>query len=388
MAIAFVSGTTKQNNGNFTTTAIDTRGADLIILSLSCSKTHGPGLVASISDSKTNTWLNTGGIYQADGSNNAESTFVYCLNPTTDAAHTFSTTGAGSILQSMCVGAYSGANNGLDSVHSGGSSLAAFTVQPGSVTPNQNNSLIFVVGTAVQIAPTLSVNQSFTIRENQPLVAGQTYGSWIMDLFQGTAAAVNPTITSNMNSNGMGALAYVFKGAPDVALTGVSGTAAAGTLSAGVVNSVALTGVSGTAAVGSFSIAVTSSFTLAGTSATAAAGSFVPGISPVTGLTGISATAAAGTFALAVTSNFALVGVQATASAGTLYPTQVLVTVPMITIMNDLPIPVEGDMADDDVPMEGDMPYQLAFESVINTNPIPMSGAMSADTVPGEGSVP
>jgi hypothetical protein len=105
-------------------------------------------------------------------------------------------------------------------------------------------------------------------------------------------------------------------------------------------------------------------------------------------LTGVSATAAAGTFALAVTSNFALSGVSATASVGTLYPTQVILTVPMITIMNDLPIPVEGDMVADDVPMEGDMPYQLAFESVINTNPIPMTGTLSAVPVPGEGSVP
>lgn len=211
MTINFVSGTTKQGNGGFTTSAIDTTGADLIVLSLTCSHTASAAFVASISDSKGNTWLNTGGIFQVDGSGNADSTIVYCINPTVGSGHTL-TGGGGGILQSMCVAAYSGAAGGLDSVHSGGNSSGSFTVQPGSVTPSQNNSLIIVCGTAVQVGPSLSVNQSFTIRENQPLVAGQTYGSWIMDLIQGTAAAVNPTITSDMNSNGMGALTFVFKG--------------------------------------------------------------------------------------------------------------------------------------------------------------------------------
>lgn len=213
MTINPVAGTTGQNNGNFTTSAIDTTGADLIILSLTCSHGSSAAFVASISDSKGNTWTNTGGVFQVDGSNNADSTIVYCINPTVGTGHTFSTTGAGAILQSMCVEAYSGANGGFDSVHSGGNSSGSFTVQPGSVTPNQNNSLIIVCGTAVQVAPTITINQGFTKRQEQPLVAGQTYGSWIMELIQGTAAAVNPTITSTSNANGMGALTFVFKGA-------------------------------------------------------------------------------------------------------------------------------------------------------------------------------
>ncbi len=217
--MAFVAGTTAQNNGGGTTSpGIDTTGADLIVIALTCSSGSISTFLTLISDNKSNTWL-SGGITQNDGSNNAASAIVYCINPTVGSGHTFSY-GGGSILQSICVAAYSGANLGFDTAKNSGASGGVFTVQPGSVTPNQNNSLIIVVGTAVQVGNTLAVNQSFTIRENQPLVSGQTYGSWIMDLFQGTAAAVNPTITSNMNSNGMAALAFVFKGTGPATETG------------------------------------------------------------------------------------------------------------------------------------------------------------------------
>ncbi len=388
MAIAFVVGTTAQNNGGGTTSpSIDTSGADLIVISASCSSATIIAYLATISDNKSNTWL-SGGITQNDGSNNAASGIVYCINPTVGSGHTF-TYGGGSILQSICVAAYSGVNAGFDTAKNSGASGGSFTVQPGSVTPNQNNSLIIVAGTAVQVGNTLAVNQSFTIRENQPLVAGQTYGSWIMDLFQGTAAAVNPTITSDMNSNGMAALAFVFKGAAvsaSVNLDGVSGTAAAGTLTPDTAVSVALSGVSATAAIGALSVGVDSGVTLTGVSATAAVGSFAT--DQEFALSGVSAAAAAGSFALVVSSTVALTGVQATAGFGLLPPTQVLVTVPILTIMNDNPVPVEGDMVGDYVPMEEDMPNQIALETVLNTFPIPMTGTLSAVPIPAEGSVP
>lgn len=205
----FISGTTFQNNGGGTSPAIDTTGADFIFVGLACAHSQMNAVWGSFSDSKSNIYV-TGSPQQVDGSNNADVSGIWVINPTVGSGHTF-TFGGGNQLQSMCVAAYKRANSGHDVNSAGGNSAGAFTVQPGSVTPNQNNSLIISVATIVQVGPTLSINQGFTIRENQPLVSGQTYGCMLNDLFQATAAAVNPTITSNMNGNGMGAITFVFK---------------------------------------------------------------------------------------------------------------------------------------------------------------------------------
>lgn len=344
----FVVGTTAQNNGGGVTSAIDTTGADLIVLSLTCARTSILSYVGTISDNKGNTWLNTGGITQADGSNNAASTIVYCVNPIVGQGHTF-TYGGGAILQSICVGAYSGANGGIDSPTSGGSSLASFTVQPGSVTPNQNNSLIIVCGTAVQVAPTLSINQSFIIRENQPLVVGQTYGSWIMDLFQGTAAAVNPTITSNLNTNGMGALTFVFKGAApptNINLIGTSSTSTVGSFSPLTEVDVNLSGISTTSQAGLFSINATSNLLLTGISATSHADVFsITGDSNLS-ITGIAATASFGSFHIDVDESFHILGVATTAAVNgvTVFVYNNAPNLPVYTIMRNNPVPATGTM--------------------------------------------
>ncbi len=172
----------------------------------------------------------------------------------------------------------------------------------------------------------------------------------------------------------------------DVPLSGASGTAAAGSFTIAGTTNVDLVGVSGAGAVGSFTAALDQGVTLAGVSATSGVGVF--SFLGDTALTGVFGTAAVGDFSPGVGSNFALVGVQATAQVGALPPSQELVTLPLLTIMNDNPIPAEGAMVGDYVPMEEDMPYQIALDAVINTNPIPMTGTMSAVPVPTEGSVP
>ncbi len=149
-----------------------------------------------------------------------------------------------------------------------------------------------------------------------------------------------------------------------------------------------LAGVSATASVGSFGLEFDGGFSLTGASATAAAGTLGLQYDNTLGLVGVAATAFAGDLTADASVAFALDGVEATAYAGDLSPVTNFLTVPMITIMNANPIPIDGDMVADDVAMEGDLPYQLAFEGVINTNPIPMAGTMSAVPVPGEGSVP
>ncbi len=149
-----------------------------------------------------------------------------------------------------------------------------------------------------------------------------------------------------------------------------------------------LAGVAATAAVGTLGYTLDASHTLTGVQATAAAGTFASAVDSTVALSGVQATAAVGTLTASASATFALEGVQATAYAGDLTPVTDFLNVPLITIMNDDPIPVDAEMTDDEIPGEGTLPYQIAFEGVINTNPIPMSGTMIGIPVPGEGSVP
>lgn len=215
-ATTFVNGVMFQANGGGTSAPVDMTingGADFIFWAMTCAHNQMNGLKVSCFDSLGNTWA-LGLNNMPDGSGNADIGAIYKINPTIGSAMTFSFNG-GSQLQSMCVAGYKRGNLGFDIESAGGNSLASFTVQPGTATPNQNNSLIMMVATAVQVAPTLSINQGFTPRLNQPLVLGQTYGCYLADLFQSTAAAVNPTLTSSSNANGMAARTYIFKGAPE-----------------------------------------------------------------------------------------------------------------------------------------------------------------------------
>lgn len=152
---------------------------------------------------------------------------------------------------------------------------------------------------------------------------------------------------------------------------------------------VSLSGVSATAAAGTLGVTRTGSVGLTGAQATAAAGTFGIQIDRTLGLSGVSATAFTGSLGISIGANVFLVGTQATGFAGTLSPVAVAdLYVPLITIMNNNPIPISGDMSGDYVANQADMPSQVALETILSTAPIPMTGTLSADPVANEGSVP
>lgn len=103
---------------------------------------------------------------------------------------------------------------------------------------------------------------------------------------------------------------------PDVtvALTGVSGTGSAGTVTPST--TVAVTGNAGTGAAGTVTPAA--SLALSGVAGTSAAGSVTP--STTVGLTGVSGTGAVGSVSTGGDVTVALIGVQGTSAAGTLTP--------------------------------------------------------------------
>ncbi len=386
MAIAAVASAKVQGASGGTTGSIDTTGATLLVVSVSYAK----GGARTISDNKSNTWTQL--TAKGDGSFMDE-TFYYAANPTVGTGHTF-TVGGGALNQSLTVAAFSGviASSPFDKQNGFGTGSTVSSIQPGSSgTPTGSASSLIVCGLGTVWTSSVTIDSSFTILQQNPFVGGTAYGNAIA--WKESTTAENPTYTATSGTSiATAAVIAVFKPTTavdaNVNLSGVSGTAAAGTLTAAGDASFTLSGVSGTAGAGTLGIQTAGASDLVGISAAAAAGSFSLAVDSTVSLSGVSATAAVGTLTADASVTFALDGVDATAYAGDLSPVTNFLTVPMITIMNANPIPVDGGMVSDDVAMEGDLPYQLAFEGVINTNPIPMAGAMSAVPVPGEGSVP
>jgi hypothetical protein len=189
MAYALVNhiGAASSNGGTFTTSAIDTTGADFLVVCLSDQDGS-----TTITDSKGNTWHLAVG---PTGSGPKNSIF-YAWNATVGTGHTFTATG--SKFQAVSVMAFSGSQTGSDPKDQTNSATAAgaSSLQTGSITPGSNNELIISGASQNSSSNTLAVDSSLTIRDQGLQVGGQHYGYAGAYLIQGTAAAINPTWTA------------------------------------------------------------------------------------------------------------------------------------------------------------------------------------------------
>jgi len=122
---------------------------------------------------------------------------------------------------------------------------------------------------------------------------------------------------------------------------------------------------------------------LVAATATGAAVSF-----PITAPLGaVSATGAAAAFTRA-NASVALQSVATTGTAIPYFPTLDFVTVPLITIMNKLPIPVAANMNSGPVAMTGLISGRIPLAVIANKYPIPLSGQITSAPIPMEGTVP
>ena len=166
-------------SGN-TTPSANTTGANLIVAAAS-------GLLSG-SNTFTDSNLN---IYTAIQSVSGGTTYAcqsYCYNPIVGAGHTVNFTG-GSPHSAVSMMAFSGiAAAPLDKIS------AAGAMQPGSVTPSQNNELLVCHG-AGSLNPQ-SIDSGFTAADNiayHPVVNLAILAGY---LIQTTAAPINPTVTN------------------------------------------------------------------------------------------------------------------------------------------------------------------------------------------------
>lgn len=193
MTYSFVNSVSagSSDTANVTTGAIDTTGANLLVLNVVWSSAVGS---VTISDSNGNTWFPLTAADSAGGSH-VESQLYYAKNPIAGTGHTFTVTGSiGGITPSVAVEAWSGADiaSPFDQENGFGQNTAGNTIQPGSVTPGQNNELL-VTGILITAAFSgLAIDSSFAISE-QVANGGTNWGCAIGHKVQTNLGAENPT---------------------------------------------------------------------------------------------------------------------------------------------------------------------------------------------------
>lgn len=198
MAIALVSNTiagTAANGG--TTGAINTTGASLLIVGLSWSSNSGT-TPPPVTDSKSNTWTRLTAQEPTPPNTDSYSVIYYAKNPTVGSGHTFTASLTNS-FPTIGVQAFSGVDTSSPfDVENGTAINHAFTaditsVQPGSVTPSNDGSLIVtVLSNYIDSSNSdRSINQSFTISDQLGFVT--TIAMGMAYQIQTTATARNPT---------------------------------------------------------------------------------------------------------------------------------------------------------------------------------------------------
>lgn len=193
-AITLVSHTFLQGLGDAggTTSPIVTTGANFITVGLVCFCAGDP-VGGDLTDSKGNSYSVL--TVSRDVSGNFMSVIFYVANPTVGSGHTFSFT-TGGTYASFYASAFSGVKTSspFDQQNQGNS--IGTTVQPGSITPSENNELVVTVGQVdANAGTTPTINSSYIVTDANSGINSQGVGGGFAYIVQTSAAATNPTWT-------------------------------------------------------------------------------------------------------------------------------------------------------------------------------------------------
>lgn len=208
MSYSFLASASASSTGastGATTPVLDTTPATHITIAVAYDP-GGTGI--TVSDSKGNTWT----ARTPETLPTPNSRFYDCTNPTTGTGHTFSIAGT-NIYGAIAVAAFAGAASSPIDQQNHGQTVGVGTVQPGSVTPSEDNELL-VTAVGVNQAGTLTINGGFTVLTQRTFVSLQSYGIGLAMLTQVAAAAANPTWTNSSGGGGMGAVIATYKAQP------------------------------------------------------------------------------------------------------------------------------------------------------------------------------
>ena len=227
MAIALVAHSTDVGSTTFSLPAVDTTGATLIVVTVAFyGEMTQP--YPTITDNKGNSAnyvaLTT---YGAPGQVSATVLF-YCASPTVGAGHII-TIGA-NIGEPMYgaaeMAAFSGiaASSPFQSGTDEGTDAGTSPIQPGSITPSGLTLVLTTLVTSSVVAAT--INDSFTITDQNSYGAGVNIGSALAYLIQASGSTINPTWTTTGSTNSAAAIA-AFSGLATFSITGNAGVAGA-----------------------------------------------------------------------------------------------------------------------------------------------------------------
>lgn len=136
MPVTLIANVRGQSSAAFTTAAIDTTGATILIATISSFT----GTVPAISDSKGNTWtalpIQT---YPVNRSN----TLYYCANPTVGTGHTFS---CPTTFSSMGIAAFSGIVTSSPLITNNGAQGTVPPINTGSISTSAGDLIITSCG--------------------------------------------------------------------------------------------------------------------------------------------------------------------------------------------------------------------------------------------------
>jgi hypothetical protein len=181
-----VSARSSDTNG-FTTGAIDTTGANLIVVAVT-SFVSGP--TVTVSDSKSNSYTP---LTEYAGAGGLEIRLFYHLTPSVGGSHTFTCVGNAS-YPVLCAAAFSNSSASAFEEENGATGESINTIQPGNVTPDDDNGLVIsACGTAV--ASDAVADSSFIEAEIQQYNIGVSMGCTLAYKIQTAAGAENPNWT-------------------------------------------------------------------------------------------------------------------------------------------------------------------------------------------------
>lgn len=187
MPIATVASVKEFGLNGYTTTGIDTTGANLLVWTVA----DNGGTAPTLTDSYSNTWT----LQQRYIPIAVAIAIYYCESPTVGTGHTFTCTKTAG-ANSGQVRAYSGAkSSGTVDQSNANLAFGASTLQPGSVTPTEDGELVVTAMNFDTAASVPTIDSSFVNVLGDVGSGGAYIGSCSADLIQTTAGATNPTWT-------------------------------------------------------------------------------------------------------------------------------------------------------------------------------------------------
>lgn len=197
--IAHTIGRSTDGNG-FTTSAIDTTGANFIVIGLSTANNGGTD---SISDNKGNTWIPL--TQWIGGASDRQFQFFYCQSCTVGTGHTFTDTSTNT-FPILMVAAFSGIATVPFDQQNGNGVLFTTSISTNSVTPTVGGELV-IAGLTYDDSSTPTIDSGFTIIDTSVGGPFGAQGGQMAYLIQTTATPENPTFTWTSSSRAAAGIA-------------------------------------------------------------------------------------------------------------------------------------------------------------------------------------